>query len=732
MVAALLLGVVAPSVALGAVDTSQPTSTVKYVFVHHSTGDAWLQDSYGGLAASLGANNYFVSDTNYGWGPSAIGDHTDVGDWWTWFRGPSAATYTAALYSNTGVNSSYARSLSNPGGENTVVMFKSCFPNSNVGGSAADPIPAIGSNPLAGHGMTDLTVGNAKGVYLDLLEYFKLHPDKLFVLIVSPPLRSADTGSDEAANARALANWLVDPSGLLNGYSAGNVFVYDYYTVLTGGHHRVVSGAIEHTPGPSNYLAYPTGDSHPSAAGDQIATAEFVPMLNAAYNAWRAGSVATGTPVDFPDASLDTAVRSAIGKPSGQIYASELATLTSLSADSAGIARLDGLEHATHLQSLHLTDSTITTLTPLQGLTSLTDLDLNNNNISDVAPLSGLTNLTELALYHNHISDISALSALLQLHTLYLGQNQITDVSALSSLTALDDLALDRMSIPDISPLAELSNLTRLDLFENDPLADISPIAHLTRLNYLNVAGCRIYDISPLGTLAGASPNFVILNGNWIDLTAGSQSAATVAGLSAKGYTVVTDPAQRVGGAVLGWVRSVSGSPLSGVTIALANGPRALTAADGTYTIGLAEPGTRTITFSKPYYLPHTATVRVDVSTTATVNASLVPTQLPLVIKRSPSGSSLTYKRRRGVARFTLGATLSDARGRVGGAWVWLQKSSNGRKWSNVVRLRSNSAGTVAKGLSAKKKGVTYYRWYAPATASDRAAATLKQRVRVK
>ncbi|NTU71412.1 MAG: hypothetical protein HGB10_06300, partial [Coriobacteriia bacterium] len=267
--------------------SSAPTETARLVFVHHSTGEAWLADDYGDLGKSLGSNNYYVSDTNYGWGPSSIGDRTDIGDWWTWFRGPSASTYTAALYGHSGQLSSYTRTLTSPGGENAVIMFKSCFPNSSVGGSASDPIPAIGDNPLAGDGANGLTVGNAKGVYLDLLPYFAAHPDKLFVLVVSPPLRSGETNATHAANARTLANWLTSPTGLLDGYTTGNVFVFDYFTVLTGGHHRLVGGVVEHSAGPTNYLAYPTGDSHPSAAGDTVATTEFVPMLNAAYSAWK-------------------------------------------------------------------------------------------------------------------------------------------------------------------------------------------------------------------------------------------------------------------------------------------------------------------------------------------------------------------------------------------------------------------------------------------------------------
>jgi hypothetical protein len=488
------------------------------------------------------------------------------------------------------------------------------------------------------------------------------------------------------------------------------VFVFDYYTVLTGGHHRVVGGSIEHTAGPSNYLAYPTGDSHPSAAGDAVATTEFVPMLNAAYNEWKTATESTDTPVDFPDSNLDAAVRAAIGKPSGQIYASELTTLTSLVADSAGVAHLDGLEYATHLRSLSIYEGAVATVTALQGLTSLTDLDLTDNDIADISPLAGLTQLEELAL----------------------ARNQVTDVTPLGGLTALNDLDLSYMPIADISPLQVLTNLTRLRLFNDGVLADVSPIAHLTKLDELDLSNGRVYDISALSALNGVSPNTVTLNGNWIDLTPGSESAAVVAGLEAKGYTVVTAAGQQPGGAVRGVVRSSAGAPLSGVTVALTNGPRAQSTAGGAYTIGLAEPGTRTVTFSKPYYISHTATVAVGMSTTATLDAALAPSQLWLTIKRSPSGSSLTYKRRRGVARFTLGATLSDARGRVGGAWVWLQKSGNGRTWTNVVRLRANSLGTVSRSLSARKKGTAYYRWYAPATASDRATVTSKQRVRIK
>ena len=51
-------------------------------------------------------NNYFASATNYGWtvGEDAIGDRTDIGNWWEWFRGPNSANILAALYAENGQN----------------------------------------------------------------------------------------------------------------------------------------------------------------------------------------------------------------------------------------------------------------------------------------------------------------------------------------------------------------------------------------------------------------------------------------------------------------------------------------------------------------------------------------------------------------------------------------------------------------------------------------------------
>jgi len=257
-------------------DPSPPDKPVKLIFIHHSCGENWLTDGYGNLGRELGENNFFMSDTNYGWGPDYIGDRTDIPDWLEWFRSGQTPTITRALYNESGQLSSYTRPLSDPGGENEIIMFKSCFPNSELDGSPDDPPGTY----------ADLTVGGAKYVYNELLQYFAARPDKLFIVVTAPPVSSRAN----AKNARAFNNWLVEDWLAENDYALPNVAVFDFYNVLTGenAHHRYQNGQIEHRTGSKDTLAYPTGDDHPSEKGSRKATEEFIPLLNVYYNRWQA------------------------------------------------------------------------------------------------------------------------------------------------------------------------------------------------------------------------------------------------------------------------------------------------------------------------------------------------------------------------------------------------------------------------------------------------------------
>lgn len=289
------------------VGPSAPAAPVKLVFVHHSVGENWLSDDQGGLGAALGANNYFVSDTNYGWGPDSIGDRTDIPNWMEWFRSPATPTITTALYNESGQNSGYTRPLADPGGANDVVMFKSCFPNSSLAGNPDDPA-APGS---------DLTVANAKYTYNQLLAYFATRPDKLFVVVTAPP----NSESQYAANARAFNNWLVNNWLTENNYALKNVAVFDFYNVLTGpdNHHRMYFGFEQHTYTAGMNSAYYRSDEwddHPNVAGSRKATTEFLPLLNAFYQRWQAATPQTSALVPLaPARAADTRAGQPVGFP---------------------------------------------------------------------------------------------------------------------------------------------------------------------------------------------------------------------------------------------------------------------------------------------------------------------------------------------------------------------------------------------------------------------------------
>jgi len=339
--------VAAPQGRLTADNPNPPASPVKLIFIHHSTGGNWLADPnqdqpYGGLGIALRNNNYFVSATNYGWGPNGIGDRTDIINWPEWFTGPSSGQILTALYNENGQNVGefgfWSRLATDPGGENEIVMFKSCFPNSDLYGNPGDP-PAAEPND-------QFTVSNAKAVYNNLLTYFETRPDKLFIAITAPPMgqgeysQDVQTPAQRAANARAFNNWLIND--WLDDYPHNNVAVFDYYNVLTsngsgtrvddpgtneepndagradGNHHRWWDGAVQHRQDISNnYSAYPTDtnwDSHPTTAGHHKATAEFVQLLNVFYNRWVGGAVTpTPTATGPPPTSTPTATATATG-----------------------------------------------------------------------------------------------------------------------------------------------------------------------------------------------------------------------------------------------------------------------------------------------------------------------------------------------------------------------------------------------------------------------------------
>jgi Leucine-rich repeat (LRR) protein len=218
--------------------------------------------------------------------------------------------------------------------------------------------------------------------------------------------------------------------------------------------------------------------------------------------------------VIFPDSNLEAAIRAAINKPDGAIYALDLKGISDFGANESSIEDITGLEYCTNLQNLYLENNQITDVSPLSGLTGLQQLVLKGNRITDISPLSRLTNLETLDLRVNQVTDISPLSGLANLQELGLGSNQIIDLSSLSSLSNLKLLGLNNNSITDLSPLSGLTNLRSINLGGNNQITDLSPLSGLTNLKNLGLSYNQIIDLSPLFGLT--SLQTLALEGNQI------------------------------------------------------------------------------------------------------------------------------------------------------------------------------------------------------------------------
>ena len=152
--------------------------------------------------------------------------------------------------------------------------------------------------------------------------------------------------------------------------------------------------------------------------------------------------------VQFNDSNLEQAIRNALNKPTGDIYASDLEQLTELQALGLGISDLQGLEYCLHLEMLNLMGNNIFDISILKDLNNLKKLYLGLNYISDIKPVAELKELQELELEYNKIYDISALSSLSALSILYIGHNDINDISVLNSI--YQDGGLQQGAIVDI------------------------------------------------------------------------------------------------------------------------------------------------------------------------------------------------------------------------------------------------------------------------------------------
>jgi internalin A len=229
--------------------------------------------------------------------------------------------------------------------------------------------------------------------------------------------------------------------------------------------------------------------------------------------------------------TFEQVIRPLINKPEGDIWRSDLDTVTVLDMSNRNrrFSSLEDFVHFKNLQSLTLSlaYNASVDLSDLAHMDKLTELHINSHGgrtNADISTLSALTGLEILTLRSCRIDDLSPLSLLLNLKHLNIGSNSIVDLSPLSSLRNLNHLNIGDNSIVDISPLSSLRNLNHLDIGSNR-IVDLSPLSSLRNLNYLNIGGNSIVDLSPLTPL-GSLNRLYMRNNQVVDLSPLAQLTA--------------------------------------------------------------------------------------------------------------------------------------------------------------------------------------------------------------
>ncbi len=226
-------------------------------------------------------------------------------------------------------------------------------------------------------------------------------------------------------------------------------------------------------------------------------------------------------PIEFEDAKIEKMVRLALERPSGQLYAAQLAEITSISSDlvEGEVRTLKDLEYLPALNALYLIDELLiedySILARLPAMTSLglsgcaltddnlaqinachqlTQLDISNNQITTLDPINELVYLEYLNVSSNHLSAIPAVD-FPTLVSLDLSHNWLSDLTGIESYQALVSLNISDNSVTDLTPVSKLANLNELSLSNNAP-SNIKKLSVLKNLVMLDISGCGLASLS--------------------------------------------------------------------------------------------------------------------------------------------------------------------------------------------------------------------------------------------
>jgi Leucine-rich repeat (LRR) protein len=222
------------------------------------------------------------------------------------------------------------------------------------------------------------------------------------------------------------------------------------------------------------------------------------------------------TPVQFADPKVERAISQSleIGLP---IKKGDLQNLISLDLSEQGITSLQGLENATHLQSLYASSNFVTNLDPLLNLTELSWVDVSRNPIS---------------------SEVLETIQALENQFVYVSYDVDYDATPVELDANLEGAISDIYDLPKPITKGDLSKLDYLFLLNNN-IESLKGLKNATNLTGLYVRGNKLINIAELSSFAQLQ--FVDITRNPIDTSEGSEAAAIIKGLEVNGVSVSYD-----------------------------------------------------------------------------------------------------------------------------------------------------------------------------------------------
>lgn len=228
----------------------------RMVFLHHSVGEGIL--TAGGLRDRLLEMDILVKSATYG---DDIGQDTDINHWTQKFSEHMSDIFAFRSHPNL---------YNTDGTTNDVVMFKSCFPNSDIIGEGTPPGDATSS---------EKTIANYQATFELLKDEMKKYPDKLFIYHTAPPLTPDLSPPGNAARARAFNDWLIGEflPEYKNETELNNFVIFDLFDCL----------ADENNYLKTEYRRGIKGDPHPNAHGSMEAAEQFVRFFTTLWGDWQ-------------------------------------------------------------------------------------------------------------------------------------------------------------------------------------------------------------------------------------------------------------------------------------------------------------------------------------------------------------------------------------------------------------------------------------------------------------